>query len=143
MIEELFNNNNNFRSNYNYVTTHTTNCLNNPPIKQQPEAYEAVRAYVVTPSGNNIVCRETLPLCKDAIFITHRPLYWEKWLYTNQCQKTTNINDWEVSYMVEIKTLLIQDPKVVTGLLHVDHRQIVAVKNWTSPLFTPDVRHFA
>ncbi|GJZ80507.1 reverse transcriptase domain-containing protein [Tanacetum coccineum] len=47
-----FNNNNNSRSNNNYRNTNTKNHYNNHQL-QQNRRQEAVRAYAVTPSGNN------------------------------------------------------------------------------------------
>ncbi|GJW76450.1 retrotransposon protein, putative, ty1-copia subclass [Tanacetum coccineum] len=47
-----FNNNNNSRSNNNYRNTNTNNRYNNHQL-QQNRRQEAVRAYAVTPSGNN------------------------------------------------------------------------------------------
>ncbi|GJU22499.1 reverse transcriptase domain-containing protein [Tanacetum coccineum] len=44
--------NNNSRSNNNYRNTNTNNCYNNHQL-QQNRRQEAVRAYTVTPSGNN------------------------------------------------------------------------------------------
>ncbi|GKA06095.1 reverse transcriptase domain-containing protein [Tanacetum coccineum] len=57
-----FNNNNNFRSNNNYRNTNTNNRYNNHQL-QQNRRQEAVRAYAITPSGNNRYARD-LPLCK-------------------------------------------------------------------------------
>ncbi|GJW99773.1 reverse transcriptase domain-containing protein [Tanacetum coccineum] len=57
-----FNNNNNFRSNNNYRNTNTNNRYNNHQL-QQNRRQEAVRAYAVTPSGNNRYAGD-LPLCK-------------------------------------------------------------------------------
>ncbi|GJU44057.1 putative reverse transcriptase domain-containing protein [Tanacetum coccineum] len=56
------NNNNNSRSNNNYRNTNTNNRYNNHQL-QQNRRQEAVRAYAVTPSGNNRYARD-LPLCK-------------------------------------------------------------------------------
>ncbi|GJS34208.1 reverse transcriptase domain-containing protein [Tanacetum coccineum] len=47
-----FNNNNNSRSNNNYRNTNTNNRYNNHQL-QQNRRQEAVRAFAVTPSGNN------------------------------------------------------------------------------------------
>ncbi|GKD81492.1 putative reverse transcriptase domain-containing protein [Tanacetum coccineum] len=55
-----FNNNNNSRSNNNY--RNTNNRYNNHQL-QQNRRQEAVRAYAVTPSGNNRYAGD-LPLCK-------------------------------------------------------------------------------
>ncbi|GJW20445.1 reverse transcriptase domain-containing protein [Tanacetum coccineum] len=57
-----FNNNNNSRSNNNYRNTNTNNRYNNHQL-QQNRRQEAVRAYAVTPSGNNRYAGD-LPLCK-------------------------------------------------------------------------------
>ncbi|GJT86605.1 reverse transcriptase domain-containing protein [Tanacetum coccineum] len=57
-----FNNNNNSRSNNNYHNTNTNNRYNNHQL-QQNQRQEAVRAYAVTPSGNNRYAGD-LPLCK-------------------------------------------------------------------------------
>ncbi|GKE09740.1 reverse transcriptase domain-containing protein, partial [Tanacetum coccineum] len=54
--------NNNSHSNNNYRNTNTNNCYNNHQL-QQNRRQEAVRAYAVTPSGNNRYV-EDLPLCK-------------------------------------------------------------------------------
>ncbi|GJY77544.1 putative reverse transcriptase domain-containing protein [Tanacetum coccineum] len=54
--------NNNSRSNNNYCNTNTNNRYNNHQL-QQNRRQEAVRAYAVTPSGNNRYA-EDLPLCK-------------------------------------------------------------------------------
>ncbi|GJT70322.1 putative reverse transcriptase domain-containing protein [Tanacetum coccineum] len=54
--------NNNSRSNNNYRNTNTNNRYNNHQL-QQNRRQEAVRAYAVTPSGNNRYARD-LPLCK-------------------------------------------------------------------------------
>ncbi|GJW92073.1 putative reverse transcriptase domain-containing protein [Tanacetum coccineum] len=54
--------NNNSRSNNNYHNTNTNNRYNNHQL-QQNRRQEAVRAYAVTPSGNNRYA-EDLPLCK-------------------------------------------------------------------------------
>ncbi|GJS78702.1 reverse transcriptase domain-containing protein [Tanacetum coccineum] len=56
------NNNNNSRSNNNYRNTNTNNRYNNHQL-QQNRRQEAVRAYAVTPSGNNRYAGD-LPLCK-------------------------------------------------------------------------------
>ncbi|GKE62168.1 reverse transcriptase domain-containing protein, partial [Tanacetum coccineum] len=47
-----FNNNNNSRSNNNYRNTNTNNRYNNHQLLQN-QRQEAVRAYAITPSGNN------------------------------------------------------------------------------------------
>ncbi|GJR24680.1 hypothetical protein Tco_0973207 [Tanacetum coccineum] len=57
-----FNNNNNSRSNNNYHNTNTNNRYNNHQL-QQKQRQKDVRAYVVTPSGNNRNVGD-LPLCK-------------------------------------------------------------------------------
>ncbi|GJW88993.1 putative reverse transcriptase domain-containing protein [Tanacetum coccineum] len=54
--------NNNSRSNNNYRNTNTNNRYNNHQL-QQNQRQEAVRAYAVTPSGNNRYAGD-LPLCK-------------------------------------------------------------------------------
>ncbi|GJV40421.1 putative reverse transcriptase domain-containing protein [Tanacetum coccineum] len=54
--------NNNSRSNNNYRNTNTNNRYNNHQL-QQNRRQEAVRAYAVTPSGNNRYAGD-LPLCK-------------------------------------------------------------------------------
>ncbi|GKA79246.1 putative reverse transcriptase domain-containing protein [Tanacetum coccineum] len=54
--------NNNSHSNNNYCNTNTNNRYNNHQL-QQNRWQEAVRAYAVTPSGNNRYA-EDLPLCK-------------------------------------------------------------------------------
>ncbi|GJU60553.1 reverse transcriptase domain-containing protein [Tanacetum coccineum] len=54
--------NNNSRSNKNYRNTNTNNRYNNHQL-QQNQRQEAVRDYVVTPSGNNRYAGD-LPLCK-------------------------------------------------------------------------------
>ncbi|GJX53548.1 reverse transcriptase domain-containing protein [Tanacetum coccineum] len=54
--------NNNSCSNNNYRNTNTNNHYNNHQL-QQNRRQEAVRAYAVTPSGNNRYARD-LPLCK-------------------------------------------------------------------------------
>ncbi|GJT23011.1 putative reverse transcriptase domain-containing protein [Tanacetum coccineum] len=54
--------NNNSRSNNNYSNTNTNNRYNNHQL-QKNRRQEAVRAYAVTPSGNNRYARD-LPLCK-------------------------------------------------------------------------------
>ncbi|GKB35812.1 hypothetical protein Tco_0880754 [Tanacetum coccineum] len=52
--------NNNSRSNNNYRNTNTNNRYNNHQL-QQNRRQEAVRAYAVTPSGNNRPFEQELP----------------------------------------------------------------------------------
>ncbi|GJT89325.1 reverse transcriptase domain-containing protein [Tanacetum coccineum] len=63
--------NNNSRSNNNYRNTNTNNRYNNHQL-QQNRRQEAVRAYAVTPSGNNRYA-EDLPLCKRCNLHHTRP----------------------------------------------------------------------
>ncbi|GJW00341.1 reverse transcriptase domain-containing protein, partial [Tanacetum coccineum] len=93
--------NNNSRSNNNYRNTNTNNRYNNHQL-QQNRRQEAVRAYAVTPSGNNRYA---------GVIVCHA--CGEKGHYTNQCRKT-NINAQGRAYMLRDKNAH-QDPNVVTG----------------------------
>ncbi|GJW74686.1 putative reverse transcriptase domain-containing protein [Tanacetum coccineum] len=110
---------NNTRSNNNYRNTNTNNRYNNHQL-QQNRRQEAVKAYAVTPSGNNRYAGD-LPLCKKFNLYHTGPCIvtvichdcGEKGHYTNQCRKT-NINAQGRAYMLRDKNAH-QDPNVVTA----------------------------
>ncbi|GJV34329.1 putative reverse transcriptase domain-containing protein [Tanacetum coccineum] len=102
--------NNNPRSNNNYCNTNTNNRNNNHQL-QQNRRQEAVRAYAVTPSGNNrkpATRSNQLPVT----IVCHA--CGEKGHYTNQCRKS-NINAQGKAYMLRDKNAH-QDPNVVMGM---------------------------
>ncbi|GJX54347.1 hypothetical protein Tco_0282716 [Tanacetum coccineum] len=78
-----FNNNNNSRSKNNYRNTNTNNLYNNHQL-QQIRRQEAVRAYVVTPSGNNRYA-EDLPLCKRCNLHHIGPCTGQTLILPNKC----------------------------------------------------------
>ncbi|GKB21451.1 putative reverse transcriptase domain-containing protein [Tanacetum coccineum] len=102
--------NNNSRSNNNYRNTNTNNHYNNHQL-QQNRRQEAVRAYAVTPSGNNSKKPATGSNQLPVPIVCHA--CGEKGHYTNQCRKT-NINAQGRAYMLRDKNAP-QDLNVVTG----------------------------
>ncbi|GJX34005.1 putative reverse transcriptase domain-containing protein [Tanacetum coccineum] len=107
--------NNNSRSNNNYRNTNTNNRYNNHQL-QQNQRQEAVRAYAVTPSGNNSKnCQNKKPATRSnqlpVIVVCH--VCGEKGHYINQCRKT-NINAQGRADMLRDKNAH-QDPNVVTS----------------------------
>ncbi|GKA92223.1 putative reverse transcriptase domain-containing protein [Tanacetum coccineum] len=117
--------NNNSHSNINYSNTNTNNRYNNHQL-QQNRRQEAVRAYAVTPSGNNRYAGD-LPLCKRCNLHHTGPCTGK----CNICNKVghltknylnkkpaTRSNQLQVTigraYMLRDKNAH-QDPNVVTG----------------------------
>ncbi|GJX35519.1 reverse transcriptase domain-containing protein, partial [Tanacetum coccineum] len=94
--------------NNNYRNTNTNNHYNNHQL-QQNQRQEAVRAYVVTPSGNNRPATRSNQL--PVTVVCHA--CGEKGHYTNQCRKT-NINAQGRAYMLKDRNAH-QDLNVVTG----------------------------
>ncbi|GJU84593.1 putative reverse transcriptase domain-containing protein [Tanacetum coccineum] len=120
-----FNNNNNFHSNNNYRNTNTNNRYNNHQL-QQNRRQEAVRAYAVTPSGNNRYAGD-IPLCKRCNLLHTGPCTGKCNIcnkvghLTKNCQNkkpTTRSNQLPVTigraYMLRDKNAY-QDLNVVTG----------------------------
>ncbi|GJT61025.1 reverse transcriptase domain-containing protein [Tanacetum coccineum] len=103
--------NNNSHSNNNYRNTNTNNRYNNHQL-QQNRRQEAVRAYAVTPSGNNSKKPATGSNQLPVTVVCHT--CGEKGHYTNQFRKT-NINAQGRAYMLRDKNAH-QDPNMVTGM---------------------------